>query len=795
LNNNLESRLQKAGLDIIPSSEERLRLISEFTYDWEYWLAPDGSYLYMSPSCERVTGYSRAEFLRDPGLLLRIIHPEDRPRMEAHLQEEPRDRDWRELDLRIRTRSGEERWIGHVCQPVYASDGTWLGWRGTNRDITLRQRTEQELRHERDFAAAILSTAGALIVVLDGEGRIVRFNRACEEVTGYSQDEIRDRLLWDVLLVEEEKEAVKSVFAELIRGRFPNRYENIWLAKDGSRRLISWSSTVLLNASGGVEHVIGIGIDVTEQRQAEEEREQLLARFEHERQVVAGLAARLALEWDTLQTIMEHTHANLAYLDPQFNFLAVNSAYCQQSGHSREELLGRNHFELFPNTENQRTFQQVRDSGEAVSFRAKPFEYLDQPERGMTYWDWTLVPVKDADGRVQGLVFSLLDVTEQMQQASERERLLHENRSQREFLESLVHSAPVGVAVVRGEDHRFELVNTYYESVPGTQETPAAGRAIDEVFREDAARETREFVERAYRRDERVSVREDRASEGKVGQRTYWDLDYVPLHDVAGEVERVLVLAHDVTEQVQAENALRRRNEELQALTRELDAYAHTVAHDLKQPLAILTGYTDLLYEEQAGSATEYSRRLMDTLRTTAAKMTEIVESLLLLADTRQGDVEMQPLDMHQVVSSVCQRLAPTIQEHGAEIALPDGWPTVLGYEPWVESVWMNYVSNAIKYSGSPVRLQLGSCQEPDGMVRFWIDDNGSGLTIEEQSLLFTAPLRLTAAREKAGHGLGLTIVRRIVERLGGEAGVEDAAPQGSRFWFTLRAAPGAETG
>jgi PAS domain S-box-containing protein len=773
----------------LPSSAERLRLVAEFTYDWEYWLAPDGSYLYLSPSCERVTGYSRAEFFRDPDLFLRILHPEDRPRMEEHLQEQPRGHDQRELDLRIITRTGEVRWIGHVCQPVYASDGTWLGWRGTNRDITNRLQAQQELRRERDFASAILSTAGALIVVLDSEGRIVRFNQTCEQITGYTVDEVRDQRVWDVLLLEEDKEPVKAVFADLARGYFPNRFENVWVARDGSRHLIAWSNTALLNQQGDLEHVIAIGIDVTEQRQAEEEREQLLARFEHEREVVAGLAARLALEWDTLQTIMEHTHANLAYLDPQFNFLAVNSAYCQQSGHSREELLGRNHFELFPDAENQAIFQRVRDTGKEVSFRAKPFHYMDQPERGVTYWDWTLVPVKDADGQVQGLVFSLLDVTEQIQQAGERERLLQENRAQREFLEHLLQSAPVGVAVVKGEDHRFELVNATYQSIPGMRDMPGAGRAIAEVFDDDTARKTEQHVEQAFQRNETISVREGRNSTEPHRPHKFWDVDYVPMHDDAGEVERVLILAHDVTEQVRAETALRRQNEELQALTQELDAFAHTVAHDLKQPLAILTGYADLLYEEEAPSASEYSVKLMETLQTTAAKMTEIVESLLLLAEARQGEVVMEPLDMGRVLESVCQRLAPMIEEHGAEMVLPDSWPTVLGYGPWVESAWVNYVSNAIRYGGSPPRLELGACYEPDGTVCFWIDDNGPGLTPEEQAVLFASRLPAKEDRGKGSHGLGLTIVRRVVQKLGGKVGVKSAPNQGSRFWFTLRSA------
>jgi len=119
-------------------------------------------------------------------------------------------------------------------------------------------------------------------------------------------------------------------------------------------------------------------------------------------------------ERDLLQTIMESTQAHIAYLDSDLNFVLVNQAYVEGSGHSREELLGRNHFDLFPNAENETIFKRVRDTGEKAEFKAKPFTYVDQPWRGTTYWDWTLVPVKDSEQRVQGLVLSLLDVTEQV---------------------------------------------------------------------------------------------------------------------------------------------------------------------------------------------------------------------------------------------------------------------------------------------------------------------------------------------------------------------------------------------
>ncbi|RJR18307.1 MAG: PAS domain S-box protein, partial [Desulfobacteraceae bacterium] len=130
--------------------------------------------------------------------------------------------------------------------------------------------SEEALRRERDFIAAVLSTAGALVIVLDREGRIVRFNRACEQLTGYSFGEVRGRFFWDLFLIPEEVEPVKKVFEQLRLGNFPYDNENHWVAKDGNRRMIRWANTALPGHSGVIEFVIGIGIDITERKKAEE---------------------------------------------------------------------------------------------------------------------------------------------------------------------------------------------------------------------------------------------------------------------------------------------------------------------------------------------------------------------------------------------------------------------------------------------------------------------------------------------------------------------------------------------
>jgi PAS domain S-box-containing protein len=145
------------------------------------------------------------------------------------------------------------------------------------REILQRRQVEEVLRREHSFLSVVLDTVDALIVVLDKQGRIVDFNRACEATTGYASGEVQGRPFWDIFLLPEETGSVKAVFESLRAGHFPNHHENHWLTKDGRRRLISWSNTALLDEAGAVEYVIGTGTDITERRQAEDlERRRLL---------------------------------------------------------------------------------------------------------------------------------------------------------------------------------------------------------------------------------------------------------------------------------------------------------------------------------------------------------------------------------------------------------------------------------------------------------------------------------------------------------------------------------------
>jgi len=173
--------MQKALKD----SEERYRLLADFTYDLETWRGPDGRYLYVSPSCERMTGYGNKEFLDDPRVIEKIAHQEDRERVKKHFRDDFGRGGVGHIDFRIITRDGEERWISHYCQPVYGRDGTWLGRRCSNRDFSDRKQAELALRESEARHRAVVESFDGLIYVCSPSYRIEYLNPRLIERTGY----------------------------------------------------------------------------------------------------------------------------------------------------------------------------------------------------------------------------------------------------------------------------------------------------------------------------------------------------------------------------------------------------------------------------------------------------------------------------------------------------------------------------------------------------------------------------------------------------------------------------------
>lgn len=232
---------------------------------------------------------------------------------------------------------------------------------------------------------------------------------------------------------------------------------------------------------------------------------------------------------------------------------------------------------------------------------------------------------------------------------------------------------------------------------------------------------------------------------------------------------------------------IHRLQQQLAAQNAELNAFAHTVAHDLKSPLAVVLGYTGLLMEDLSASMPAEALKFLEKVDEGTRKAAKIVDELLLLAGIGEQTVTLTAVDNHLIVLAAIGCLHLKIQEYNAKITYADAWPLAQGYEPWLEEVWANYISNALKYGGRPPQITLGATPLKNGMIQFWVQDNGPGVAAADQGKLFAEFSRIDTERAH-GHGLGLSIVKRIVQRLGGEVGLESEVGEGSKFYFTLPA-------
>lgn len=254
-----------------------------------------------------------------------------------------------------------------------------------------------------------------------------------------------------------------------------------------------------------------------------------------------------------------------------------------------------------------------------------------------------------------------------------------------------------------------------------------------------------------------------------------------------------ILLFHDITSIIKADEELKKTNKKLifeiekrEKLIEELDAFAHTVAHDLRNSLSSIFSASEIMEEIIKINDKNLLCELSNLINHSANKSIQITHELLLLATTDKTKVELKPLSMADVFREAKNQLAEFIKNSGVQIIEPAEWHEAIGYAPWVEEVWSNYISNAIKYGGTPPKIEVGSELLANGNIKFWIKDNGKGLTQEEQKKLFKNFVRLHPQKAD-GYGLGLSIVKKIIEKLDGSAGVESMGNgDGSKFYFIL---------
>lgn len=376
--------------EALRKSEERFRIITDFAHDWDYWVDPDWRLLYMSPSCECITGYTRDEFMRLPELLHQIIHPADRERVLRHFRdtkvnpEAPRHA----MDFRIIRKDGTERWINHVCLAVHGRDGTPMGRRVSNRDITDRRLVEEELAEsEERYRLLVELSPDGIVIVAHSDGKIIFANRAAAEILGASSVEaLVGEYLWNFIHPEYHA-MVRERVQRMVDFQTPQPWaEEKYLRLDGTAIDVEVAAVPVIQKGALVAQVMFRDISTRKRGQ-----EELL---------------RLA-------TAIEQASETIEITGIDGTVLYVNPAFERTTGYRRDEAIGNNPRMLKSGKHDARFYEEMW----ATITRGEVWNgnFVNRRKDGKLFEEEaSITPIKDAVGDIVNYVAVKRDVTKEV---------------------------------------------------------------------------------------------------------------------------------------------------------------------------------------------------------------------------------------------------------------------------------------------------------------------------------------------------------------------------------------------
>jgi PAS domain S-box-containing protein len=278
-NRSLHRQVQ-ARTKAVERTERRYRDLVDNASDMIYRTDPFGRFTFVNPVATRILGFDEGELLSMK--YFELMRPDWVPRAMGFYEKATKTRDSTYLEFPVRKKDGREIWVGQHVRPIITS-GRLEGFQGMARDITDRVNAQAELRAERDFVSAILDTAPSLIMVLDAQGQIVRFNRACEELSGVAMTEVAGRPFWEVpFILDDERDDIREGLARLAASTEPVKLDRTWIGKNGARHTIAWTVMALRGQTGNTSYLVGLGSDVTMARQLEQLKSQFISMVSHE---------------------------------------------------------------------------------------------------------------------------------------------------------------------------------------------------------------------------------------------------------------------------------------------------------------------------------------------------------------------------------------------------------------------------------------------------------------------------------------------------------------------------------
>jgi PAS domain S-box-containing protein len=628
--------------------------------------------------------------------------------------------------------------VGDVSvTPIFDERGRCTHLVGTVHDITERKQAEDAAREQTEIVQAIVDNIPMMLVFLDASGHIQYWNRACEQMFGWSLEEARSRDLFVEFYPEEEERARAAAFAAEGSGEWQDFRTHV---RDGRVLETEWANVRLSDG-----RTVGIGMDVTERKQIDE-------------------ALRLK------NAVFDASIAANSIADSAGNITEANGAFLRTWGYAnRDEVVGKPilHF--------------LQDEEEAVGIIAAlnasgrwEGEYTARRKDGTTFTAFGLATdLKDSTGKLMGYQSAVIDITERKEAEAERAA------AQRSYGE-LFDNIRVGL----------------WRTTPGPSGTfLAVNPAMVEMFEADEPEQlltlhpSEIYLDESQRRivsDAIVSkgfIDEEVRFKTLKGRPIWCRITAKKVTDASGQVYFDNTI-EDITERKRMKEALAERAEALARANTELQRFAYVASHDLQEPLRMIASYVQLIEKRYGDKLDADGHDFMGFIVGGANRLQTMINDLLEYSRVESRGGAFATVDCEELLTQALQNLALSIQENGATVT-HDPLPRVTADPTQLAQVFQNLIGNAIKFRGEePPRIHV-SARRGGGEWVFSVRDNGIGLDPQYNERIFIVFQRL-GGQEQPGTGIGLSICKRIVERHKGRIWVESEPGEGTTFHFAI---------
>jgi PAS domain S-box-containing protein len=613
------------------------------------------------------------------------------------------------------------------------------------------------------------------IVTTSLDGKILAWSPGAEKVWGYSSQEVLGKHV--SMLGYPRARSVEPVLDEAVRGRHAVKtHLATGLDKRGRPREVAVSAEPVFNAEGDLGAVTATVHDLARKRRKDAVAQKLVDLF-------------------------IHTQVGVCVGNPQTRTLEmVNPAFARMHGFSPEELTGRPITDVFPVDLHGEVEACMRTAGEAGQHSMETEHVRRDGSRFPVLIDVTCV--RGPGGEILHFVADVHDIS-RVVWAERRARQTEELRRREGELIEVIRQMRAGVLIADAASKKILMAND--EAVRLFGPAVRAGGTLDDararlaVSKTDGTRLARGSdwpLERSLSGE--VVNQEELSLDTEEGRRVLL-VSSAPVRDARGRVERAVATFHDITERKVQEEAIRafsgrlehrvrERTADLSQKVAELESFAYTVAHDLRAPLRAMFGFVDLLLLEckTDEAAADYAHKIQDA----AGRMDDLITDLLAYVRLTYQDVHVGPVPLGRVVERVVEPWRSRLVQGELELDAGALAREVLADEGMLAQALSQLIDNAAKFvaPGDSPRIRV-TAEEGAGRVRLVVEDHGIGLDPEDADRIFGIFERLHRAEEFPGTGIGLAIVRKAAERLGGRAGVESRPGQGSRFWIEVGAA------